>query len=100
MEVALPLILIVSLGIGANFWHFNRARNILEQWATRNGHHLIEAKYAFFFRGPFSWTTSQYQAVYRVLTQDATGHQRSGWVRCGSWWVGMLSDEAQVRWDD
>jgi hypothetical protein len=27
------------------------------------------------------------------------GGVRSGWVRCGSWWLGLLSDQVEVRWD-
>ena len=27
------------------------------------------------------------------------GSVRSGWVRCGGWWLGLRSDEVEVCWD-
>ena len=51
-------------------------------------------------RGPFSWTTSRSQTVYRVFIEDRFGRIRSGWVRCGSWFFGLSSEQIEVRWDE
>jgi hypothetical protein len=81
-------------------WHFSRSRRLLEKWAAENGFRIIESSYRNLVRGPFFWTTSKGQSVYRVTVEDATGQRRSGWVRCGSWLLGLWSDSVQVRWDD
>src|SRR5262249_35973173 len=52
-----------------------------------------------FFRGPFFWTSSKGQTVYRV-TVEVKGAVRTGWVRCGSWWLGLRSEQVEVRWDE
>lgn len=88
------------VAVASMAWHLNRSRNILQQWADKNGYQLIEAKYAYFFKGPFFWTSSKNQSVYRVQVRDETGGIRNGWVRCGSWLWGDWSNQTQVRWDD
>src|SRR5262249_36093276 len=52
------------------------------------------------FKGPFFWTSTKAQTVYYVFVEDSDGNKRSGWVRCGSCWFGLLSDNVEVRWDD
>lgn len=96
----LTIAAIVFLAIIAMVWHFSRSRSLLENWAAENGYRLLSSQYRNFSRGPFFWTTSKGQTVYRVTVQDRDGGTRSGWVRCGSWWGGLLSDKVQVRWDD
>jgi hypothetical protein len=81
-------------------WQFRRSDTLLERWAERNGYTLIEREYRWFARGPFFWTSSKGQTVYRVTVEDKAGRRRSGWVRCGGWFFGLLSDTAEVRWDD
>jgi hypothetical protein len=81
-------------------WHFGRSSSLLHQWAARNGYHLIRQEYRTFFKGPFFWTSTKGQTVYYVVVEDARGNKRSGWVRCGGWWLGLLSDNVEVRWDD
>lgn len=85
---------------GSMLWHFSRSGDVLQKWADENGFRLIERHYHHFRRGPFFWTTSKGQTVYRVTVQDANGNTRSGWVRCGSWMWGLASNRAEVRWDD
>ena len=46
------------------------------------------------------WTSSRGQTVYCVTVEDEQGNQRHGWVRCGSWLFGLLSDNVDVRWED
>ena len=98
----LVFLFIALLVVAYIFGRFGRSRSqdILRYWASRNGYHLIEQKYVRFFKGPFFWTSAKGQSVYRVVVEDGAGFRRSGWVRCGSWGWGILSNETQVYWDD
>ncbi|WP_165231969.1 hypothetical protein [Aquisphaera insulae] len=84
---------------GTIAWHFRRSRQILDRWADRNGYEILEAEYRHFFKGPFFWRSSKDQTVYRVTVRDKTGIHK-GWVRCGGWWFGIMTDKAEARWDD
>ncbi len=86
------------LAIWALIWYLRKSRILLQRWADSNGYRLLEQRYRYFFRGPFFWSASA-QMVYRVVVEDRTGHRRSGWVRLGSFWLGIFSDEVAVRWD-
>jgi len=46
-----------------------------------------------------AWFTGNRQDVYRVTVRTADGGIRSGYVRCGGFWMGMLSDKVTVEWD-
>ena len=81
-------------------WHYSQSRSVLEQWAAENSYRILSAEHRHLVRGPFFWTTSKGQTVYRVKVEDSSGRIREGWVRCGSWVFGLLSDKVQVRWDD
>lgn len=96
----LAVVAFVIFAIMVIAWHFSRSRSLLEQWAHENGFRIVSSEHRNLVRGPFFWTTSKGQTVYRVTVEDATGRQRSGWVRCGGWAMGLLSDKVQVRWDD
>ena len=97
---AVGFIAIAMLVILSFVWQVRRSRSRLDQWAAQNGFRIIESSYRNLVRGPFFWTTSKGQTVYRVTVEDASGRQRSGWVRCGGWFLGLWSDQVTVRWDD
>lgn len=99
MEILFYIVFGVLIA-GGMVWHYSRSRNILQNWADQNGFRLMEEKYVHFCKGPFFWTSTKGQTVYRVVVQDAAGYTRSGWVRCGSWMWGIWSDQVQVKWDD
>jgi hypothetical protein len=92
-------LLVVLVGLGL-WWHFGRSSAILQEWAGQNGYRIVSREYRTFFKGPFFWTSAKGQAVYHVVVEDSAGHERSAWVRCGSWLFGLLSDNVDVRWDD
>ena len=96
----LMILLVAIVAIGSMAWHFSRSRSILEQWAAEQGFEIVHREYRSFRRGPFFWTTSKGQTVYYVTVRDSTGNQRSGWVRCGGWFLGLMADKAEVRWED
>ena len=82
-------------------WFYKRSATVLKGWAAQNGYELLEAKINWFNQGPFFWTSSKGQTVYYVKVLDRrNGQTRRGWVRCGSFWGGLFSDKAEVRWDE
>ena len=81
-------------------WIYRKADERLKGWAQENGYHILEQQHRAIARGPFFWSATGNQAVFRVRVQDTAGYPRSGWVRVGNWWSGILSDEVEVRWDD
>jgi hypothetical protein len=97
-EWFIPVFVLVLI-VFASIWHSRRSRRVLERWAERNGYRIIDTDYRKFFRGPFFWTTSRGQTVYRV-TVDVKGAVQRGWVRCGSRRLGLFSNQVEVRWDE
>jgi hypothetical protein len=86
--------------IASIVWHFSRSRFVLGQWADKQGFQVLHSEYRYLFRGPFFWTTSRGQTVYYVKVRDRRGTERSGWVRCGGWFFGLMTNKAEVRWED
>lgn len=87
------------IGVMSIAWSNNRSQQIVESWASRNGYTLLSAEQRHMMRGPFFWTTARGQTVYYITVRDQHGMVRSGWLRCGSWWLGLWSDQADVRWE-
>ena len=94
----LPLLLLLIAG--SIWWSSTHSRTIIENWAADNGYYLIDAHAPFVGRGPFFWTTSRGQTVYRVTVEDSSGQTRLVWARCVNWLWQSLSDQIEVRWDD
>ncbi len=78
---------------------FRRSTDLIEQWAAESGLTLVSKERRFFRRGPFFWTTSKGQDVYHVIVDCPDGLRRSGFVRCGSFFKGVISDNVDVAWD-
>jgi hypothetical protein len=74
--------------------------SMLEHWAQREGLRLLRREECWFFRGPFFWSTSDGQRVYRVTVQDPEGRVGNGYVRCGGYWRGLFTDQVEARWDN
>ena len=92
-------LIFISLVIGWNALHLRRALTILKRWAAANGFELLEYKRPFYSGGFSVFTTGRGQIVYCVKVRDASGDEHAGWVRCGSFFGGVLfSDEAEVKW--
>ena len=75
-----------------------RFEQILFRWADENGYQILDLQPKFIFQGPFNWS-SKNQTIFRVAVEDAEGTQRTGWVRCGSYWGGIFSYKAELKWD-
>ena len=91
------IVLAVLAAIG---WTFSRSREMLEEWATSNDMRIVSARFCWLRRGPFFWTTSKNQTVYRITVADDDGIARTGWARCGSFWWGVFRKQVEVCWDD
>lgn len=89
----------IGLAVLLFFAHFQRSDSILERWAAEEGVEILSAEYRWLARGPFFWTSNK-RSVYRVQVIDRRGRTRRGWVRVGGYWLGLLSDHADVIWDD
>lgn len=102
MDNALPAIgflVFVAFAVAMLIFHFSRAKSILEQWAETNGYELLSSERRW-FGGIFWWRKSKSQEVYYVTIRTPDGRIRKGWVRCGGWFLGILSNQADVQWDE
>jgi hypothetical protein len=95
-----PLIFVLVIAVAGLYWQYSRSRTLLERWAMQNDFELLSSDYRYLRKGPFTWTSSRNQTVYFVTVRDKQNQVRSGWVRCGGWWVGLYSDKTEVAWDD
>lgn len=104
-EGILPLVagsFVIAVVVTVFWWFDRRSRIILRRWAEDNGFQITQRKQRYlFFTGPFKWwTNSRNQIIYFVRVRDRAGNDRSGWVRCGSYWGGVFfSNKIEVRWD-
>jgi hypothetical protein len=89
----------ITLVSYAFYWNVSRSRALLRGWAAANGFEILQSEFRFVRRGPFFWTTSKGQTVYYVKIRDGQNHVRSGWVRCGGWWLGLWADKTEARWE-
>ena len=98
--VLVMVALAVLVGITACVWHFSRSRGLLRQWAEDNRYELEDVSYCWLWRGPYTLRSGESHTVYRVTVRDDNGRRRRGWVRCGGWFFGLLSNKTDVRWDE
>jgi hypothetical protein len=95
----LAIFFIVGIVAAVLYLQITRSQKLLKRWAADNGVELLHVEHRMFRKGPFIWS-SRSQSVYRVEVRDQQGVVRKGWVRCGSWWGGVLSDKVEARWDE
>jgi hypothetical protein len=100
MEQNTAILLVISIVVVVFAWTFSRSRQILRSWAEKNHYQIISSGFRLLRRGPFFWTTSKNQVIYYVTVRTPDGMTRSGWLRCGSWWGGVIQNKAEVRWDE
>jgi hypothetical protein len=81
-------------------WRGTRSESMMAQWARTNGLTLLSEERCWFFKGPFFWTSGKGQMIYYVTVRDPSGRTRHAWVRCGGYFLGMLSDNMDVKWED
>jgi hypothetical protein len=79
-------------------WHWFRSRFLLQKWAKENGFELVKMNVNWFESSPF-WFRSRRQGVFRIRVRDHRGRERSGWAKCGGYWLGFLVNKIEVEWD-
>ena len=87
-----------ALALAFTRWQLRRGREMLESWCSRNRMALVSCGHRLLFRGPYFWA-SKGQVVYRFSARDTAGRVRSGYARCGGYWLGIFTDHVDVRWD-
>lgn len=100
VAASIGICVVIFVAVLSWLWHFNRSRTLLDRWAEENGYEILSSERRIFSRGPFFWTTGKGQVVYYVAVRDSAGNPHSGWVRCGGYFLGLLSDNVDVHWDD
>ena len=78
---------------------WSKSRSLVHEWARREHLEILHMERGVFRRGPLFWFTSKGQEVFHVTLRERSGRVRAAWVRCGSWWWGLLSDKVEARWD-
>ncbi len=99
MQQVFGILAILAILVGYFYAYFSRSKLLLEKWANENRYQLLLAEYRSIRKRPFLWSAKG-QAVYRVEVRDEQGDKRKGWVRCGSWLLGVFANEVKVKWDD
>lgn len=80
-------------------WELWRSRTLLARWAVRKGVEIIWARRRWVFKGPFFWKSTSGQVVFRVKVRDLQGYERTGWVLCGNYVTGMVTEQTSEIWD-
>lgn len=96
----LLVVAVVAVGVAFLAWTFRRGDAMLDRWAAENNFRLLESEYRWFAKGPFFWRSSKGQTVYRIAVEDQAGEVHRGWARCGGWFLGLWTDQVDVRWDE
>jgi hypothetical protein len=95
LAVVLGVILAAG-GLGA--WLTAGAERRLRRWADGLGLTVLSKRRARIARGPFTWTSTRTDFVYRVTVRDRGGDVREGWVRVPGVAVGTRR-RVEARWD-
>lgn len=93
--IGIPIL--ACLAIYITLASYGKAKRLIHEWAKSNGYSIIDMKPRFLRKGPF-WLSSRGQIVYYVNVNTSTG-PKNVYIRCGSFWGGMLSDNMEVEWE-
>jgi hypothetical protein len=88
--VVLAIAAVVGFALVMMWWRHARSSALLQAWAEARGYRILRQQYRFFFTGPFFSRRQKAKPSITLLLKTS----------CGSWWVGLLSDKVQVRWED
>jgi hypothetical protein len=97
--VVFGVLAVIVIMVSSMIWRGSRSESMLQKWARENGFTLLSEERRTFFKGPFFWTSGKGQMVFYVAVRDAAGHIRHAWIRCGGYFLGMISDHMDVEWD-
>jgi hypothetical protein len=97
-DLIIGLVLLIVIGMTVHNWHHDRAREIIDAWAGKEGYTLVSKRHRVRFISPFWFRTFRGQEVYYVVVRAPNGDEGEAFVRCGGFGVGMFSDEITVHW--
>jgi hypothetical protein len=91
----LVLLVLVYL-LSRVYWNWK-----LKRWAESQGLQLVSFRGGWFYEGPSAWTRSRNQHVFRVVTRDKDGLERSCWIMFGTFWGFTWGEPiTKVEWTD
>lgn len=104
MDVMIWMVLIAGM-IAYTTWWFHRTRTMVNRWAEHNRLKVLEYSVMPFPPYPpimVTLTTSRNQLIVRMRVFDeSTRRIRTGWLRLGTFWWGLLDvDAVEVFWAD
>jgi hypothetical protein len=93
-------IAVIAAGVGFVAFDKRRSATVLRKWAAENNFEVLRSERSL-SSGAFCWLASVKTSVFFVTVRDRESRERSGWVRCGSPFEGVLfSDKAEVKWKE
>jgi hypothetical protein len=79
-------------------WHWFRSRFLLKKWAKEHGFELVRMDQKKLYLSPFPFP-SKHQEIFHIRVRDNKGRERTGWAKCGGFWLGFLVDKIEVEWN-
>jgi len=92
----LALMLVAAVWFGRS----GGSRAGLNRWARNCGYRLLTVERRYLDRGLFPERVPRGLGVFHVTVEDGQGNVRRGYVRCSIGILGLLSEEATVRWGE
>ena len=99
MEVLL-IIPFVAVALLLFSWRCRRSRSMLDDWARAGGLQLLSCERRYLRSGPFFFRHAKGQEIFYITVRDREGEVRRAYVRCGGWFLGLLTDKVTVEWQD
>ena len=96
MRINLLLFAVVVIAIVLALMFF-RAHSILKTWAMKNSYEILSSDLRILSRGPYLGTLFGNQWVFRVTVRNSEGAVKTGFVKCGGFWWGILIN---IKWDE
>lgn len=103
LDTPLAAVAVLAVAILAVFfitWQFRRSRELVERWAASDGYTIDAIERRYLFAGPFFWRRGRGHEVFHVVVHSPGGTPRGAYVRTGGWFLGQLSEQVVVEWDD
>ncbi len=94
--LGLIAVFIVVFKLSRAYWGRRLAR-----WAETQQLKMVRFRGARFWEGPSAWMRSRNQQVFRVVTRDREGRERTCWIMFGTYWGFTWGKPlSKVVWDD
>ncbi len=91
--------IVIGFAVLSFVWSRSRSVRMIEQWAVENDLKLVSASHCWFKIGTPFWASNKNHTLYYITVQDEDDHILSGFALCGGFFMGLLSDRVEVKWD-